>query len=196
MFGDAALHAGFEEGDEIPNPYGAVMGLRPSGDDGTFAWILGSSLVSNNDWYPQGEFRVVVDQWAPSGYRGPRYQLDALQCIIWRTKPGHSSAGPVVEMAVITPDELSLAWTSTQYNDGLTRYAASSEVAGLDDLDLRDPAVDGEHVLAAGVPQLGNWDTTIHSTLGHGYEMQFRGMKSPLTPTASVLCALTRDSSD
>ena len=192
MFGDAALHAGLEEGDEIPNPYGAVMGLRPAASNGPFAWILGSPLVSN-DWFPQGEFRVVVDQWAPSGYLGPRYQVDALQCIIWRTKPGHSSAGPVVEMAVITPDELSLAWTSTQYNDGLTRYAASSEVAGLDDIDLRNPAVDGEHVLAAGVPILGNWDSTVRSILGPGYDMQFRGRKFPLTPTASVLCALTRE---
>ena len=152
----------------------------------------------NQGFFPDGEFRVFVDQCCPNGYLGPRFQIDALQCIIWRTKPGHSSAGPVVEMAVITPDELSVVWTSTQYNNGLTKYAASSEGAGLDDLDLRDPAVDGEHVLAAGVPQLGNWDATMQSEFAPGYEMQFRGRTFLLTydSTTSALCALTRDSSE
>ena len=159
--------------------------------------MLGSPR-EGNDWFPEGEFRVFVDQWGPSGYLGPRFQIDALQCVIWRTKPGRVTDGPVVEMAVVTPDELSLEWTSTRYSQGLTNYAGSSEDVGLDDLDLRDPAVDGEHVLAAGVPQLGNWDATVQSELTPSYEMQFRGRAFPLTydSTTSVLCTLTRDSSE
>ena len=57
---------------------------------------------------------------------------------------------------------------SERYGSGLHEYADRNSLDEHFDIDLRDPAVDGQHCLAGGNIILGNWQASRG-------DMQFRG---------------------
>eukprot|EP01047_Picozoa_sp_COSAG01_P016494 COSAG01_NODE_846_length_13141_cov_4.222205_5_plen_2539_part_01 len=136
---------------------GTIIGFRPAGAPGVFAWSMGSSGCGGGNC-------VFVDTWRPSGFRGPAFQSGVAQTVVWRSSMPADS--PVVEMAVVGKPPFTLSWHSKLFTSGHDAY--SKQVLEKVDIDLRDAKEDGLRCFAAGFMILGNWQ--IRS------DMQFRGV--------------------